>query len=373
MSARWNNGLELHQDRLSRHVWPWQMDTSWLTAEQEVQNNLPGGGHDGIDFRRARLRIDGTLYEVIEFACEYDFGNGLRGRNASNTGFQDVNITAITDLWLQFSHTPLGHIRVGNQKEPIGFEHLVSSRFLPFMERSYDQDTYYGGFFNGFTPGISATKNVLEDRASWAIGLYKPTENVFGFSTNDGDYAVTGRLTGLPIYASEGRQLRTKDCPAASDDLRQANPLSHATRFGQASPRVAGSADVTVFGSTMQTVNAELAAVGGPWTLQAEWLVNLTQNAHAAVGGMPVGPVRQPALPGRLRAAALLPDWQKATPQPERMAFDRMKPSESFFWVKRGRLRHLFAAAWQVGLVTTSSTSTTRASTAASCTTSLPA
>ncbi len=38
----------------------------------------------------------------------------------------------------------LGNIRVGNQKEPVGFERLVSSRFLPFMERSYNQDVFYG-------------------------------------------------------------------------------------------------------------------------------------------------------------------------------------------------------------------------------------
>ena len=85
MSARWNNGLELAtKDKAFRvHVGGrWQLDTSWLTAEPEVQDNLPGDVryHDGLDFRRARLRIDGMMYEVIEFAMEYDFVNGLRAR-----------------------------------------------------------------------------------------------------------------------------------------------------------------------------------------------------------------------------------------------------------------------------------------------------
>ena len=66
MSAQWNNGLELStSDKAFRvHVGGrWQFDASWFDAEQSVQNNLPGGVmyHDGVDFRRARLRIDGKM------------------------------------------------------------------------------------------------------------------------------------------------------------------------------------------------------------------------------------------------------------------------------------------------------------------------
>lgn len=357
MAARWNNGLEVAtKDNAFRvHVGGrWQFDTSWFSADQAVQQNLPGNVmyHDGVDFRRARLRIDGTMYEVIEFAAEYDFGNGLRARNASNTGFQDVNITAITDLWLQYSHTPIGNIRVGNQKEPIGFEHIVSSRFLPFMERSYDQDAFYGGFFNGFTPGISATKNVLEDRGSWAIGLYKPTDNVFGFSTNDGDYAVTGRLTALPIYASEGRQLLHLGISG-----RQATTYNGRIRYRTRDAIRAGlstqwpiPADVSLAGSTVQTVNFELAAVQGPWTLQAEWLVNLTQNAHPIVGGLPAGPELDNVLyqGGYVQLLYFL-TGESDNYVFEKMAFDRVKPFENYFWVP-GDGGSLFGrGAWQVG------------------------
>src|SRR5688572_23712030 len=139
MTAEWRNGLELStSDKAFRvHVGGrWQLDTSWFDVDQSVQNNLPGGVtyHDGVDFRRARLRVDGTMYEVIEFAMEYDFVNGFRERNAVNVP-TDIHVTALTDLWLQFSQLPIGNLRVGNHKEAIGFDHLVSSRFLPFLER----------------------------------------------------------------------------------------------------------------------------------------------------------------------------------------------------------------------------------------------
>src|SRR5262245_1038065 len=45
MAGRWNNGMELAtKDRAFRvHVGGrWQFDTSWFSADQAVQNNLPG-------------------------------------------------------------------------------------------------------------------------------------------------------------------------------------------------------------------------------------------------------------------------------------------------------------------------------------------
>jgi phosphate-selective porin OprO/OprP len=269
MSARWNNGLELaSKDKAFRvHVGGrWQFDTSWFSVDPAVQTNLPGNVmyHDGVDFRRARLRIDGTMYEQIDFAMEYDFGNGLRSLSPAAVA-QDSNITAVTDLWLQFSRTPIGNLRIGNQKEAIGFEHLVSSRFLPFMERSFNQDTFYGGFFNGFTPGASLSKNVWDDRGSWNIGIYKPTDNVFGFSIRDGDYATTGRLTALPIYENDGRQVLHLGISG-----RHATTYGDRIRFRTRDALRAGvstqwpvPADVSTLGDTFQYINAELAAVNG--------------------------------------------------------------------------------------------------------------
>ena len=354
MAARWNNGLEVAtKDKAFRiHVGGrWQLDTSWFSADQAVQQNLPGNVmyHDGIDFRRARLRIDGTMYEVIEFACEYDFVNGLRVGHPNNSDFLDQNVPALTDLWLQYSHTPLGNIRIGNQKEAIGFEHIVSSRFLPFMERSYNQDTFYGGAFNGFIPGASINGNVWEDRASYHLGLYKPTNNVFGFSTNDGDYSVTGRLTWLPIYEQEGRQLLHLGA-----SVRQATTYDDRLRFRTRDAIRAGvatqwpvPADITVFGDTVQWFNFELAAVQGPWTLQAEWLLSNTHDAQR-VGG---GPLVQDLLyqGGYVQLLYFL-TGESDTYSLERMAFDRMKPFENAFWLRDANCESIFGrGAWQVG------------------------
>jgi phosphate-selective porin OprO/OprP len=220
------------------------------------------------------------------------------------------------------------------------------------MERSYNQDAFYGGFFNGFTPGASLSDNFENDRGSWSVGIYKPTDNVFGFSINDGDYAVTGRVTALPIYEDEGRQVLHLGLSG-----RQSTTYDGRIRFRTRDAMRAGlstqwpvPADVTVFGSTMQFVNLELAAVNGPWTFQAEWLVSLTQNAHASAGGVPVGPQRDDLLyhGGYVQLLYFL-TGESDSYSLERMAFDRVKPFENFFWVP-GDCGSLFGkGAWQVG------------------------
>jgi phosphate-selective porin OprO/OprP len=357
MTARWNNGLELAtKDEAFRvHVGGrWQFDTSWLSADDDVQNNLPGGVqyHDGVNFRRARLRIDGTMYEVMEFAMEYDFVNGFRERNGAATS--DINVTALTDLWLQFSHLPLGNLRVGNHKEPIGFDHLVSSRFLPFLERSYNQDIFYGGAAGGFTPGASLFSNIWDDRASWNIGLYKPTNNVFGFNANDGDYAVVGRVTWLPVYEDEGRQLIHLGLSG-----RQATTYDDRIRFRTREAMRAGvstqwpvPADITVQGSTMQWLDAELAVVQGPWTFQAEWLMSFTSNAQRLdANGAEVGPqVDSLFYQGGYVQLLYFLTGESDNYSLERMAFDRVKPHENSFWVTGDDGCNWWGrGAWQVG------------------------
>ncbi|MEI8229017.1 MAG: porin, partial [Planctomycetota bacterium] len=93
---------------------------------------------DTVNFRRARFRMEGRMYEVYDWACEYDFVNQINVNNETYPTERDAGpLTAVTDLWMQIREVPLlGIVRVGNQKDPYGYEHLTSSRWLNFMERS---------------------------------------------------------------------------------------------------------------------------------------------------------------------------------------------------------------------------------------------
>lgn len=293
MSAKWNHGLEFstkHKDFRVHVGGRAQFDAGWFSVDPNVQGNINTPYGDGVDFRRARLRVDGTMFETMEWAAEYDFINSVRLRNAAGTGTVEEGITAFTDLWWTFKQVPLvGNVRIGNQKDAIGLERLTSSRFLPFLERSFNQDAFYGGTWNGFTPGIAAFNTWGDDEmGTWNLGVFKPSNNVFAFNINDGDYAVVGRITRLLRYTDEGRYLWHVGLSG-----RQASTVGNQTIFRTRSPVRTGLSAVwpipastgILFGDDEQWVNGELVGVIGPWTVQAEYLVSGLQDARAAAAG----------------------------------------------------------------------------------------
>ena len=108
-----------------------QMDASFFSAGNTVQFGPKGIGklRDGVDARRMRIRLEGAMYENMLFCTEFDFINTLdpqgnwpapvRSTSVSNTPAAGIPVPL--DLWVTFRNIPyIGHIRIGNQKEPIG-------------------------------------------------------------------------------------------------------------------------------------------------------------------------------------------------------------------------------------------------------------
>ena len=213
----WPYTAHIRHSLRNRNSEPAQFDTVFLQNNPAAFINAGGiGGQDALDFRRARLRADGTMYGTIDWATEYDFVNSSNleqvtppGSTPTGNETNVAHVPAPTDLWVNFREVPLvGNIKIGNHKEPIGFEHLTSSRYLDFMERSFNQDIFYGAFNNGFTPGISIYDNWSDDdRGTWTTGVFKNVNNVFAFGVGDGEYAWTSRVTYLPWYEDEGKYL----------------------------------------------------------------------------------------------------------------------------------------------------------------------
>jgi phosphate-selective porin OprO and OprP len=287
MNAYWKDGLEIATaDKNFRvHVGGRvQLDAGWFDADQNVQDNINVPYQNGVDFRRARARIDGTMYEYIEWAMEYDFVNGFRVDGA------DRPITGITDCWVIFNELPMGNLRIGNQKPAIGFEHLVSSRFLPFMERSYNQDSFYGGVYNGFLPGMSLFETIGEDDyGTWNIGLFKPTDNVFAASAHDGDFFTVARMTHLLWYYDEGASLFHVGGSAAQQTTvggRIIYRTRDAIRTGLAPSWPVPASTGTIGGDDITWLNGELVGVEGPWTFQSEYLVSYMTDAAPIVNNV---------------------------------------------------------------------------------------
>ncbi len=363
MTAKWNNGLELSTKNKDFRVHiggRYQFDTGWFSADPAVQSNINRPYRDGVDFRRARFRIDGTMYETMEWATEIDFVNAQVERNQPSSltspDFNEFTVTALTDFWWTFKEVPLfGNVRIGQQKEPIGFEHLVSSRYLPFMERSFNQDTFYGGNYNGFTPGIQFFRNYGADQNGVIqAGLFKPAANVFGYGIGDGDYSIVTRMTRLMWYENDGAQLlhlgvSAKQATAVGQqglpNRVQTFRTRDAIRTGLAGDWSV-PAGISLYGDDMQWLNSEFVAVNGSWTFQSEYLVSNLHEARTVLGGPGVNAAYHGGYVQLLKFLTGEHDhYNKATG-----IFERVTPTENFFLVRdRCGNRASGMGAWQVG------------------------
>jgi phosphate-selective porin OprO/OprP len=161
-------------------------DWGTLSGDDDIEDQF-GDLEDGTLFRSARLGVTGLIYDRIELKAVYDYTEG-------NSDFVDVYM-GIIDIPI------VGNIRVGHFFEPFGLEQLTSINHLSFMERALT-----GTFTPVRNTGLMLHNHVLNDRVTWAAGVFRESDN-FGDGSGDGDYNVTGRLTGLPWYENKGEKL----------------------------------------------------------------------------------------------------------------------------------------------------------------------
>lgn len=299
MKGRWNNGLWFEtEDKAFRfHVeGRAQIDAVWVHAPKAMMVPLAQQGigeyDDAINFRRARLGAEGTFWEVFDFYTQYDFVNTVRivtnnnkvdttqGQIAGTEGTSAdrnsvINTPVPTDFWIQWREIPvIGTVRVGNQKQFISIEHLTSSRFLDFLERSLAFDAFLENGNNGFVPGISVYRNLMENNLFVGGGVYKPNfRDIFGWDVGDGEMQVVGRIAGTPYYRENGRYLLHLGLGvlhSTADDgvIRfRSRPL---IRNG---PAVLHNIVAQIQGnmSNYNLVVPEFAAIWGPLSVVAEW------------------------------------------------------------------------------------------------------
>jgi phosphate-selective porin OprO/OprP len=281
MTAKWKDGLEIStaDEAFRVHVGGrLQFDYGWNVASEAVQFGPGGIGElqDGAVFRRARIRIDGTMYQHLEWVAEFDFANNVD--NDTSSGGTPIGSPSFTNVWIGANDLPVvGTLRAGWMKEPISFEHLTSSRWLNFMERAPGADS-----LSLRSPGVMILDSGLDQRVTWAFGFYHAQNDNFGFGIGDGQYAETGRLTCLPWYEDCGRELLHLGIGASHRHLSDGMIDLHGrpsvrTEPGVLEPSLAETG--TIAGTTQEVVDLELAAVYGPWTLQSEYYCTFIHDA----------------------------------------------------------------------------------------------
>ena len=169
-------------------------DLGYVDADEELQAAFPdfNGSHD--DFRRLSVSFFGHAWDILEFKFEIDF----------------ANVRDIKDQWIRFTKgSTLPHFTFGYMKEPFSLDMLTSSNYLTFMEPTLPT--------RSFTPfrniGVTANGTWNEKQMTWAGGFFLNTgsysevgETQDRISDANG-FDLAGRITGLPIYRDEGREL----------------------------------------------------------------------------------------------------------------------------------------------------------------------
>jgi phosphate-selective porin OprO/OprP len=351
MTGKWNNGMELNSNNKAFKIHVGgraQLDSVFYQNSSSFNNTGGAKDQDSVNFRRGRLRVDGTMYEIFDFAAEYDFVNEFNinpGEIASETNH--ATVTAVTDLWINIKQVPwIGNLKIGSFKDPIGMEHLTSSRFLEFMERSPIQDTFTGAFNNGFLPGIQAWDTYDEEHGTWATGFFKNTTNIFDNGYGDGEYVWTSRLTYLPIYEDDGDVLLHLGVAGSMRD-----PNNDVLRY-RSRPSLRNGApsginpifiDTLTFGCSHQDLlGLELAGNYGPFNFQSELMNSWTNNTTVPYGPF-AGTNLGTAYVNSFYVEGLYFLTGETRPYERKQGvFTRVIPNENFKWGKG-------LGAWQVG------------------------
>lgn len=296
LGSSWNNGFEAKStngDFRYRAGGLLQFDSSFLNTDPDLLRPPAAGGigsnPDSLQIRRARITLEGTAYEVFDFKFEWDFANFVAPAAAS-AGQPVVSTPGLTEMWGEWTQLPvLGIVRVGNQKEPLGLEHVEPIKFLSFIEPSYLFDMVFGPFNLGFTPGVQVMNWSEDQSTTWQFGVFGNDSDGFGYSINN-DWAVTGRATHLLWYdePSNGRYLwevgtsgsiRTPDEGAVRlrtrGDIRSGPPGVLNPIYADTGGLLSDQQDVLAF---------ETFAQAGPWSLQGEYAGTWIQDAVQPAG-----------------------------------------------------------------------------------------
>lgn len=341
-----------------------QLDGVVLDAPDLVLGGV--GDADAVDFRRARIRIDGTMYYTMQWAAEFDFVNAFDSDPTNPADYVNafggdaIHTVAPTDLWWDFSEMPLlGNLRLGNQKEPIGLEHVQSSRFLDFMERSYLQDAFFGPFNNGFSPGVMVHSYNESETVTWQYGAYRNTQNVFAYDVGDSEYAATGRITCVPWSACDDRELvhlgiagsfrgLDQDETLANGNIRVRSRASLRNGPGPLNPTIADTNFAgRLFADDQVLINPEAAYVRGPWLFQTEYCAGwINETIFTPTGGAATD-IGQVFVQGSyVNVLYFLTGEHRAYDRHE-ARFARVVPHENAMRLKDGTLTGI--GAWQIG------------------------
>ena len=159
-------------------------DFSFFSGGDDLATALGTTFDDGVETRRARIRVFGNLAENIAYKMEYDWAGGT---------------SSLKDAYLKFKTQSVGNVILGHQYEMMGLEQQTSSRFITFIERSSLTDA----FMPERNAGISLWH--ANDDYTASIGWFRDTDAQG--KSGDESTSFTGRFVYRPWIENKGKSL----------------------------------------------------------------------------------------------------------------------------------------------------------------------
>ena len=301
----------------------------------------PNAWEDGADLRRARIRIDGSAWETVDFVFEYEFAQ-TQQVSSGGTTLATVSATGPTDVYFDIKNLPwLGRIRVGHFKEPFSLEDYgTNDVYQTFMERSTANDT----FSPNRNYGIMNWNDPFEQRMVYGVGVFKENTNTnignaFDYGTSS--FAATGRLGFNPWYESNGRcvlffggaySYRNYEDNSILDryDLATRIPL----RIG--SPIILTTTSLAANNS--QLFNAQAALIYGPFSLQGEYYNSQADGVQRGLVAPGKPGLYNPDVEGAYIQASLFLTGEHRVYLRDIGGMGRVRPLEPFYFVTHNGL-----------------------------------
>jgi len=253
-----------------------QYDYAWFSQDNGLLNVI-GDEQDGTGFRSARVLFTGKVFDDFTYSLDIDF--------AGQTG---ADSPVFKEVFLQYNGVPYGggrtfDVRAGHFKEPFGLDELNSDVDLMFQE-----NPLLDVFVPSRNAGVQLSSALLgepkKERLTWTVGVFKETDDIPSSNDSDEDqgYQITGRVTGLPYFAADGRQyvhlgaaysLRNPDGARLRYNLRPETRLSLFRYADPDSPFYpAGFRLQDAIADDVNLLGLEAAAVFGGFTFQSEYV-----------------------------------------------------------------------------------------------------
>ena len=273
-------------------------------------------------FRRIRLEFAGAVPQNMIFRTQIDFNN--------------PSSAEMKDVYLGFTNLPNNQsLLIGNQKRPIGLDHLNSSRFNFFAERPFAVETFnedarrLGMCMYGYTDDLSI---------NWRYGLFL-LENISrtGRTIDDFDEGgIYGRLAASPWYddISGGRgylHVALSGSANATSD-QDPNEARFRTRPLARSDSRWYNTDRIVGASNYEQIGLETILNIGAFQTTGEYIFNAVQRD--AIAG---GPGDDLFFHGGYLYASYYLTGEHIPYDRKSGTIGRLKPFENFFLVDRCR------------------------------------